>query len=54
MDRVAWWAAVHGVAKESDLTKKGEETQRQTHRGGDHVKMEVMCLQAKGHLGHQS
>ena len=28
MDRAAWWAAVHGVTKESDMTQRLKQQQR--------------------------
>ena len=31
MDRGAWWAIVHGVAKESDTTEQLTHTHKHTH-----------------------
>ena len=33
MDREAWWATVHGVAKESHVTEATKHTQKFTQKG---------------------
>ena len=42
MDRGAWWASVHGVAKESDMTEH-----RHTHSVYFNVISSLFCTGAK-------